>query len=125
MDKVMNLNSLLESIKNVHQEDGAQFQEFIPGVTPIPPSGKYIDHREKQLMVEAAMDGWLTTGRHNDLFEKYLNEPFDIEEVQGSFDEAKVLKLNISRSEDKINWEPLLDIEDAVKLTVEFFLLTA
>ena len=55
------------------------------------------------------------------IFEKYLKEPFDIEEVQGSFDEAKVLKLNISKSEDKIHWEPLLGIEDAVKLTVEFF----
>ena len=55
------------------------------------------------------------------LFEGHLNTSFDIEEVPGSFDEAKVLKLNISKSEDKIHWEPLLDIEDAVKLTVEFF----
>lgn len=81
MDIVMNLDSLLESVKNVHQEDSAQFQEFIPSVTPIPPSGKYIDHREKQLMVEAAMDGWLTTGRHNDLFEKKLAEFIGVKQL--------------------------------------------
>lgn len=45
---------------------------FIPGQTPIPPSGKLIDSKELENMVEASLDGWLTTGRFNDLFEKKL-----------------------------------------------------
>ncbi len=45
---------------------------FFPGVTPVPPSGKKIDGTEMQYMVEAALDGWLTTGRFNDAFEKQL-----------------------------------------------------
>lgn len=45
---------------------------FIPGQTPIPPSGKLIDSRELENMVEASLDGWLTAGRFNDLFEKKL-----------------------------------------------------
>lgn len=45
---------------------------FIPGQTVIPPSGKVIDEAEIALMIEAALDGWLTTGRFNELFEKRL-----------------------------------------------------
>jgi CDP-6-deoxy-D-xylo-4-hexulose-3-dehydrase len=47
-------------------------KEFIPGVTPIPPSGKVIGEAETLAMVEAALDGWLTTGRFNAEFEKRL-----------------------------------------------------
>lgn len=47
-------------------------KNFIPGETIIPPSGKLIGVSELQNMVEASLDGWLTTGRFNDLFEKKL-----------------------------------------------------
>lgn len=40
----------------------------------VPPSGKSIDAEELKLMVEASLDGWLTTGRFNELFEKRLAE---------------------------------------------------
>jgi len=46
--------------------------EFIPGETVIPPSGKLIGEEELQNMVSASLDGWLTTGRFNDKFEKGL-----------------------------------------------------
>ncbi|WP_374980276.1 lipopolysaccharide biosynthesis protein RfbH [Pseudomonas solani] len=45
---------------------------FIAGDSVIPPSGKVIGARELQLMVEASLDGWLTTGRFNAEFEKKL-----------------------------------------------------
>ena len=45
---------------------------FVPGVTPIPPAGKVLDDAELRLMVEAALDGWLTTGRFNAAFEARL-----------------------------------------------------
>jgi CDP-6-deoxy-D-xylo-4-hexulose-3-dehydrase len=45
---------------------------FIPGETIVPPSGKLIGIKELQLMVEASLDGWLTTGRFNDIFESRL-----------------------------------------------------
>jgi hypothetical protein len=47
-------------------------QPFLPGLTAVPPSGKLIDAHELQLMVEAALDGWLTTGRFNAEFETRL-----------------------------------------------------
>jgi CDP-6-deoxy-D-xylo-4-hexulose-3-dehydrase len=45
---------------------------FEPGQTAVPPSGKVIGAHEMELMVEASLDGWLTTGRFNEAFEKKL-----------------------------------------------------
>ena len=47
-------------------------QPFAPGMTAIPPSGKLIGSQELKNMVEASLDGWLTTGRFNDHFEVAL-----------------------------------------------------
>jgi CDP-6-deoxy-D-xylo-4-hexulose-3-dehydrase len=47
---------------------------FIPGRTVIPPSGKVIGARELELLVESSLDGWLTTGRFNDAFERKLGK---------------------------------------------------
>uniref|UniRef100_Q31EZ3 DegT/DnrJ/EryC1/StrS aminotransferase n=1 Tax=Hydrogenovibrio crunogenus (strain DSM 25203 / XCL-2) TaxID=317025 RepID=Q31EZ3_HYDCU len=47
---------------------------FKPGTSVVPPSGKVIGETELQYMVEASLDGWLTTGRFNDKFEKELAE---------------------------------------------------
>jgi len=45
-------------------------KKFVPDYHPVPPSGKLIDGSEIKLMVDAALDGWLTTGRFNEQFEK-------------------------------------------------------
>lgn len=60
----------------VNQYAKLQYAEkpFEPGKTVIPPSGKVIGVTELQYMVEASLDGWLTTGRFNDQFEKELAE---------------------------------------------------
>ena len=49
-------------------------KEFVPGSSVVPPSGKVMGATELQYMVEASLDGWLTTGRFNDQFEKELAE---------------------------------------------------
>lgn len=48
--------------------------KFEPGKNVVPPSGKVLGAKELQNMVEASLDGWLTTGRFNDAFEKRLTE---------------------------------------------------
>ena len=45
---------------------------FKPGRSIVPPSGKVIGATELQYMVDASLDGWLTTGRFNRKFEKNL-----------------------------------------------------
>src|SRR5947209_1535635 len=44
-------------------------REFIPGETPVPISGKVFDAAEIQLLVDAGLDFWLTTGRYAAQFE--------------------------------------------------------
>ena len=60
----------------VEQYAKLQYQEkmFIPGESVVPPSGKVIGATELKYMVDASLDGWLTTGRFNDQFEKELAE---------------------------------------------------
>ena len=45
---------------------------FLPGASVVPPSGKLMGAQELKYMVEASLDGWLTTGRFNAEFEKKL-----------------------------------------------------
>ena len=47
-------------------------EPFLPGASVVPPSGKVIGAEELKNMVEASLDGWLTTGRFNTEFEKKL-----------------------------------------------------
>ena len=61
---------------------------FVAGETMVPVSGKVIGAPELQNMVQAGLDGWLTTGRFNALFEerlaKYLGVKYLITVNSGS-----------------------------------------
>ena len=63
-------------------------KDFLPGEQVVPPSGKVIGAKELQYMVEASLDGWLTTGRFNDAFQqklgKYVGAPFVLTTTSGS-----------------------------------------
>jgi len=65
-----------EILRLVDEYASLQFRDtpFDPGMEPVPPSGKVIGAPELKNMVEASLDGWLTTGRFNDAFEKALAE---------------------------------------------------
>lgn len=74
MSKI-NAQTLRDDIANLvakHHELTVKNEIFEPGVSPVAVSGKLIDEREKNKIVEAALDGWLTTGRFNNEFEKKL-----------------------------------------------------
>ena len=46
--------------------------DFIPGVSPVPVSGKVIDASDVSAVVDSALDAWFTTGRFADTFERNL-----------------------------------------------------
>jgi len=75
----MNENKILEIKKKildlVDNYSNLNFidKEFIPGVSDVPVSGKVIGSLEIMNMVEASLDGWLTTGRFNQKFEEDLS----------------------------------------------------
>jgi CDP-4-dehydro-6-deoxyglucose reductase, E1 len=45
---------------------------FVPGTSPVPVSGKVYGAHDMQLLVDSALDFWLTTGRFNNQFEESL-----------------------------------------------------
>ncbi len=72
-DRIGRLASLRESIESLVREycDLAFApQEFVPGVSPVPVSGKVFDGDEMWNLVDSGLDFWLTTGRFADQFEK-------------------------------------------------------
>lgn len=56
-------------------------QPFLPSQTAVPPSGKVIGAQELKNMVDASLDGWLTSGRFNAEFEKKLAAFIGIEHL--------------------------------------------
>jgi len=66
------LRAQIQSLVAQYAELALAPQPFEPGVTVVPPSGKLLGAQELQAMVDASLDGWLTTGRFNEAFEKEL-----------------------------------------------------
>ena len=73
--KISKSDSLRQEIANLVEKFANEKYKsiaFEPGVSVIPPSGKVLGKEELLNMVEASLDGWLTTGRFNEKFEKKL-----------------------------------------------------
>jgi len=74
----------------VEQYSALHFAEktFTPGTSVVPPSGKVLGASELKNMVEASLDGWLTTGRFNEAFEKrfaeFVGVPYALTTTSGS-----------------------------------------
>ena len=71
-DDILEIRSKILSLVNDYSNINFKEKEFIPGVSDVPVSGKVIGGLELKNMVEASLDGWLTTGRFNEQFEKKL-----------------------------------------------------
>jgi CDP-6-deoxy-D-xylo-4-hexulose-3-dehydrase len=69
LDIRTNILSLVEDYSRIN----FKAKDFIPGVSDVPVSGKFIGSQEIKNMVEASLDGWLTTGRFNAKFEEKLS----------------------------------------------------
>jgi len=74
MDKLQEIRNKIAVLVEEFSVIQYESKTFIPGSTIVPPSGKVIDAAELKNMVEASLDGWLTTGRFNAAFEKRLAE---------------------------------------------------
>lgn len=80
-NQIKNIQDQIIKLVNKFVELNYKKPEFIPGVSEIPASGKIIGQNETKNMVEAVLDGWLTTGRFNDEFEKKLSKYLNIKSL--------------------------------------------
>ncbi len=78
MEDLNNLRQEILSLVGRYAEVALRPVAFEPGVTAIPPAGKVIGVQELSNLVEASLDGWLTTGRFNDAFERRLAAFLDV-----------------------------------------------
>jgi CDP-6-deoxy-D-xylo-4-hexulose-3-dehydrase len=62
---------ILSLVKNFASES-LKAQEFLPGESPVPVSGKVLDPSDIAALVDASLDGWLTAGRFHEDFERGL-----------------------------------------------------
>jgi len=53
-------------------EEKLQPQEFVPGESAVPVSGKVLSPEDFVSLVDSSLDGWLTAGKHTKLFERQL-----------------------------------------------------
>jgi CDP-6-deoxy-D-xylo-4-hexulose-3-dehydrase len=76
--------ALVEQYSTLHFAE----KPFTPGSSVVPPSGKVIGANELKHMVDASLDGWLTTGRFNEAFEKrfaeFVGVPYALTTTSGS-----------------------------------------
>jgi CDP-6-deoxy-D-xylo-4-hexulose-3-dehydrase len=71
-DKILEIKNNILDLVNNYSNINFKEKEFIPGISEVPVSGKVIGATEIKNMVEASLDGWLTTGRFNQKFEEGL-----------------------------------------------------
>lgn len=71
-EKMSQLRDQISGLVDQYAALAFEAKPFVPGSTPVPPSGKLLDGEEIKGMVQASLDAWLTTGRFNDEFEKRL-----------------------------------------------------
>ena len=72
-NNISEIKSKILDLVNNYSNISFKEKEFIPGISEVPVSGKVIGNLELQNMVEASLDGWLTTGRFNEQFEERLS----------------------------------------------------
>ncbi len=72
MKDLPELRSRILQLVRQYGEEASRTDPFTPGESAVPPAGKVIGAPELERMVDAVLDGWLTTGRFNESFEKEL-----------------------------------------------------
>ena len=81
MSNLSDLRQKIAELVDQYATESLSPSPFLPGQTAVPPSGKLIGSKELQLMVDAALDGWLTAGRFNEAFEARLAKYLGVKHV--------------------------------------------
>lgn len=72
VDKASQLRRQVLDLAAQYFTESSKSNEFVPGVSPVPVSGKVIDGTDVSAVVDSALDAWFTTGRFADNFERNL-----------------------------------------------------
>ena len=103
MDKLKKIRKKILELSSEYAEIAFEREdEFIPGKSHVPVSGKLIGKKEIEFIVDSCLDGWFTTGRFSHEFEKkfaiYMDQRFCLLTNSGS--SANLLALSALTSPD-------------------------
>ena len=70
MSTTEQLRDRIREMVGEYYRDAFPARAFVPGSSPVPVSGRVFDEQELELLVESALDFWLTTGRFAERFER-------------------------------------------------------
>lgn len=79
--KLDSLRSQISELVQQYADIAFAPKPFVAGYTVVPVSGKVVGAKELQMMVDASLDGWLTTGRFNALFEERMAKFLGVKHV--------------------------------------------
>ena len=71
-DQATNLRRHILDLAAQYFTQTSRSGEFVPGISPVPVSGKVIDGADVSAVVDSALDAWFTTGRFAEKFERDL-----------------------------------------------------
>jgi CDP-6-deoxy-D-xylo-4-hexulose-3-dehydrase len=71
-EKASHLRRRILDLAAQYFEESSVYREFIPGISPVPVSGRVIDGKDVAAVVDSALDAWFTTGRFAQTFERNL-----------------------------------------------------
>ena len=72
--KAEHLRAKILKLTEEYHTEAFPVHEFVPGVSPIPVSGKVFDAVEMKFLIDSGLDFWLTTGRFADDFQKTFSQ---------------------------------------------------
>lgn len=72
MSQQDNLRSRILNLVSEYGELATQETEFIPGESTVPVSGKVLDSQDFVHLIDSSLDGWLTSGRYTEDFQRKL-----------------------------------------------------
>lgn len=69
---------ILELVGEYAREAFPGNQDFVPGTSAVPVSGRVFDEKDVQTLVDSSLDFWLTAGRFSDMFESQFARRFGV-----------------------------------------------
>ena len=70
MSRADELRDRIRGLVGEYYREAFPASAFVPGSSPVPISGRVFDEQELELLVDASLDFWLTTGRFAEQFER-------------------------------------------------------
>src|SRR5690349_14511022 len=103
-----------------HAEAALAAPDFVPGRTPVPVAGKILVSADIAALVDAALDGWLTEGRHATRFAADFARVVGRESVAlvGSGSQANLLAITAATSH--LHERPLQPGDEVITPAVGF-----